>query len=181
MSLFSFFGFLFSSYFCFSSFLFLLYCLHISFSSNLQTRSLFPIRFLFPFSNYVSFFCKNLNVRQLLFFFYSAIFSFYSTALSCVKKSFSFFLKSSYVWPVAFPTFYSIWETKTRVCVWFWFEWTRELAFEKRCFAFFCPLHMFDDWFSPFLLNLCNQNHNMHTILVLMYYLYKYIIPFLCF
>jgi len=71
MSLLSFFGFLFSSYFCFSSFLFLLCCLHISFCSNLQTRSLFQIIFLFPFSNYLSLFCKHLNVRQLLFFFYS--------------------------------------------------------------------------------------------------------------
>jgi len=70
-SLLSFFDFLFSSYFFFllSFFFFVLFI--ISFSSNVQTRSLFEIKTLFPFSYYVSTFCKHLKVVQLLFFFYS--------------------------------------------------------------------------------------------------------------
>jgi len=88
--------------------LFILLFVFFRFSWNLQTISLFPFK------------CPADFILLLL----SAIFSFYSTIVSGVKKSFCFFLCSSYVWPFAFPTFYSFWETKSRVCVWFWFEWT---------------------------------------------------------
>ena len=107
----------------------------ISFSSNVQTRSLFEIRSLFPFSCYVSTFYKHLKVVQLLFFFCSLpYFPFLPQHWAMWKRAFGFFCALHMFDQFLFPNFTQFGKPKPEYA--YGFSLNESLGMWKKVFFF---------------------------------------------
>jgi len=138
---------------------------------------LFPLGEFFPFSSLCSFhnflffqmFKWHLYLKSYLYFLFSIIFQPFATIKLVVG---CLFLLLSAIFPLL-AQHWAMWDRAFGFFICkpqYVYGFSKYLcSCQKSTFAFFCAIHMFNNRFSQFLLNLWNQNQCMCMVLFLMY------------